>query len=118
MATKTQADIAALVLEALGVKAASQSASAEDTAAASDAVSSAYYRLRYEQKAPFSLSSIPEWAWIPLRDFVARDLVNTFGISGDRLQSIHASASRADRDFAIQTAGLHDPRVTIVPRWF
>lgn len=118
MATKTQAEIAALVLEALGVKAAGQNASAEDTTAASDAVAAAHARLRYEGKAPFALTAVPEWAWIPLRDFVGRDLANTFGIAGERLQSVLASAARADRDFAVQTAGLHDARVTVAPNWF
>lgn len=118
MATKTQAEIAATVLEALGVKPAGQSASAEDTDAASDAVASAYYRLRYEGKAPYPLTAVPEWAWTPLRDFVARDLVNTFGISGERLQGVLAAAARADRDIAVQAAGQHDPRVVVAARYF
>ncbi len=118
MATKTQAEIAATVLEALGVKPAGQSASAEDTDAASDAVASAYYRLRYEGKAPFAISAVPEWAWTPLRDFTARDLVNTFGITGERLQSVLAAAARADRDLAVQSAGHHDPRISVAPRWY
>ncbi len=116
MATKTQDEIAATVLEALGVKPAGQNASAEDTDAASDAVESAYERLHYVGKAPFPLTAVPSWAWTPLRDFVARDLVNVFGISGERLQSILAAAARADIDFAAQSAGQHDPRVTVASR--
>jgi len=118
MSTKTQAEMAALVLEALGAKAAGQAASAEDTATASDAVASAYYRLRYEGKAPYAITAFPEWAWTPVRDFVARDLVNVFGIQGERLQGIFAAATRADRDLAAQAAGLHDPRVAVAPNYY
>ena len=118
MATLTKVEIAASVLEALGVKAAGQSASSEDEEAAENAVSSAYYRLRYESKAPYDIDSVPEWAWTPLRDYVARDLINNFGISGERLQGILAAAARADRDIAVQTAGQHDPRIATAPLYY
>jgi len=118
MATLTKADIAGRVLEHLGVKPSRQAASAADTAVAEEAVQSAWARLRYELKAPFDVDEVPEWAWIPLRNFAARDLVDAFGITGERLQSILSSAMRADRDFAIQSAGHHDPRIATAPRWF
>lgn len=105
----TRAEMAARVLEHLGVKAAGQTASAEDNLAATEAIDSAHSRLETEERANFDLDAIPEWAWTPFRDYVARDLVDLFAITGERLQSILSSAARADRDLWVQQAKKYNP---------
>lgn len=84
----TSADLADLILEAMGIKAAGQAATAEDSARAVEAITSAHARLRSEGLAPFELDDVPDWATTQVREIVAFDLAPLFKTSSDagRLQ--------------------------------
>lgn len=107
--TKTKAEIAGRVLEKLGVKAQGQNASAQDQILAEEAVASVHAKLTDQRRIEFDVELVPDWAWTPLIYLVARDLVDDFGISGERLQSILSSAARADRDLWDLQADNYDP---------
>jgi len=80
MATLTKSELADRILEHIGVKAAGQGALAEDSNAIQEAIDSAHARLRREGKVKFVTSLIPEWAWTPLRDYVAAEVASMFGV--------------------------------------
>ena len=90
MATLSKAQMAARILENIGVKPAGQVASSEDTNLVTEVIDSAHARLRRMSPnlAPFALATIPEWAQIPFRDYVSADVANVFGVSGERLQAV------------------------------
>jgi len=79
VANLTKSELADRVLEYLGVKPAGQAASVQDSSRVQELVDSAHSRLRAEGLAPFAVSAIPEWAQVPLRDFVAVDAAPMFG---------------------------------------
>jgi len=88
MANLTKAAMRDRILEHLGIKGAGQSAASEDELLVSEAIDSAWYRLRAKGLVPFDTSAIPEWAQTPFRDYVAGDVADVFGLQGQRLQSI------------------------------
>lgn len=106
MATMTKAEIAARALEALGVKAASQSTNALDGARAEEAVDAVHARLRKEGLAPFATSAVPEWAQSQLINIVAMDLVPAFGVGGLRLQLVASAAQQGRADLVSQCAAM------------
>lgn len=105
MATLTKAQLRDLVLEHIGVKAAGQSASAEDAAAVETAIDAAHAQLRKFGLVPFATSAIPEWAQIPLRDYVAGDIGHSFGF-GDAFKP---GQTLAERELARQVSGYRHP---------
>lgn len=112
MATYEKADIADKALEILGVKAAGQDSIAEDSNRAQESVDSVYQLLRREDLAPFSVSSVPDWAYSALAHMVAIDLAPLFGVGGERVQMVAAVAS-SGRQELIKQANLvrEDSRV-------
>lgn len=111
MADLTRAEMADRALEAIGAKAAGQSASAEDANRAMEAYDVVYYSLRKDQMAPFSLSAVPEWAQGPIINLVGRELAATFGIAGTRLALILELADQGYLSLARQMSG---PRMAVV----
>lgn len=107
----TKAEIADLVLEELGVKAAGVAASAADVASVESRIDSVMDQLRGRGLAPFEISAVPDWAQEPLSKIVAYRLVNIFGITGERLMSIREGAQMAEREMHRQTAhgGIEQP---------
>lgn len=118
MATKTRIELAAMTLEALGVKAAGQSASAEDTATVVTAIDGILSRLKRDERAPFAVDSVPDWAWAPLRDMAAYAVRSDFGLTGERLGEVLRSNAEARSEWYKQTAGKHDPRIRARARYF
>lgn len=105
MATLTRAEVAERALQALGVLAAGQDAVAEDTNRAGEAVDYVHALLRKEGLAPWATSAVPEWAQSAFIHLVAVELVPTFGVSGERLQSLMALADKGRKDLCIQMFG-------------
>ncbi len=89
MAVWTQAEWADKALEALGVKAATQGASAEDGATSQAAARSLFERLQNEGLTNFEISAVPEWAQTPMQDILAWELVPSFGVSNQRRQDLN-----------------------------
>lgn len=118
MATITRAQLIERVLQNLGVLAAGQTPSAEDSFATGEAIDSVYARLQRDEKAPFTLSAIPEWAQPSLRDVVSYELKDVFGISGERLQSIGEAYARGTQQISKQTSVQHDPRIRQRARYY
>ena len=79
MADWTQGDWADDALELLGVKPGTQAASADDKNKATEYALAAYERLLKRFHLPFAISAIPEWAQIPLSNYLAADLAPVFG---------------------------------------
>jgi hypothetical protein len=117
MATLTKAQLSARVLEHLGVKSAANAANGHDDATVQEAIDAAHAKLRRFGLAPFATSAIPEWAQIPLRDYVTGDVAQGFGMSGQRLMEFKAAAQAAERELYRQTSGTRQP-MPIVPDWF
>ncbi len=92
MADLTRADLIDRVLEHLGVKGATQSASAADAKLVGEVVDSLHSRLRGEDLAPFELSAIPPWAQVAMRDLTALEVAPSFGLGGAQLQTVAMSA--------------------------
>lgn len=105
MATITRADIVSRALEHIGVKSATQSATAEDAKLAGEVFDSVYYRFRKLGLAPFATSAIPEWAQGSFRRIVAAELAPVFGISGQRLSEFVAEKIAARKELAEQVTG-------------
>jgi hypothetical protein len=109
MATLARATIMDLVLEAIGVKPAGVTASAEDTDIAGKAFDSMYRRLRKRGLVAFADSVVPDWIWGPLVDVIAGDCAHRFGITGQRLMEIKAAAKEGHNQIAIQMQGKRHP---------
>ena len=109
MADLTKAQLAARVLEHLGVKAANQSANGSDTACVEEAIDAAHDRLRKFGLVPFATSAIPTWAQIQLRDYVAGDVAQAFGLGGARLGEFKGTAKTAEHELQRQVSGYRHP---------
>lgn len=79
MATWARSDLIDHALTYLGVKAAAQAPTAEDSDVVGVVVDSIYAQARTYGLAPFSVSEIPEWAQWPLTKWVAVEAGPTFG---------------------------------------
>ena len=117
MADLTKAQLAARVLEHLGVKAATQSANSADTVFVEEAIDAAHDRLRKFGLMPFATSAIPSWAQTQLRDYVAGDVAQAFGLGGARLGEFKTAAQAAERELWRQVAGYRHP-MPIVADYF
>lgn len=117
MADLTKAQLAARVLEHLGVKSAAVSARAEDSAFVEEAIDAAHSRLRKYGLVPFATSAIPDWAQIQLRDYVAGDVAQAFGLGGARLGEFKGAADAAERELQRQVSGYRHP-MPIVADYF
>ena len=106
MATLTRAEAIGRVLELIGVKAAGQSASAEDESLAGEVFDAAYERLNREGLAPFSTTAIPEWAQYQLECIAAFECGPFFGLGGERLGMLAAKADAGRVELARQALKL------------
>ena len=79
MATWTKAELAAKVLEYVGVVPAGQSAAAEDSTLVESVIDSVHDQLDSEQLVPFATSAIPTWAQWPLVKYLAVEVGPAFG---------------------------------------
>jgi hypothetical protein len=105
VAELTKAQLSARVLEHLGVKPAASTASAHDDAFVREAIDAAHARLRKYGLVPFGIDAIPEWAQVPLRDYVAGDTAQSFGISNQRLAEFKAGQVAGERELQRQVSG-------------
>lgn len=101
MATLTKSELRDRVMHHLGVLAVGQSASAEDAALVEEAIDAAHAMLRKFGLAPFATSAVPEWAQVPMRDYVAGAVGKSFGF-GDAFAQ---GAAIAERELARQASG-------------
>lgn len=115
MANLTKAELAARVLQHLGLLGAGQSASAEDDGLVQEAIDAVHAELRKEGLVPFATSAIPEWAQAPLRDFVAAEVGPAFGMV--TLPEKEARQATARRRLATQVAAMRHP-IPIVAEYF
>lgn len=106
MAELTKADLSARVLEHLGVKSAANAANGHDDEFVQEAIDGAYAELRKFGAVPFDVDEIPEWAQVPLRDYVAGDVAQGFGHTGQRLLEFKAAAKEGERRLRKQVAGF------------
>jgi hypothetical protein len=100
MANLTKAALRDRILEHLGVKAAGQSTASENAVLTEEGIDSAWARLRLRGMAPYLTSAIPDWAQAPLRDYVAAELADVFGVQGQRLQTIMGRQRKAEMEMA------------------
>jgi hypothetical protein len=110
-------DMVKLVLETLGVKAAGQNASAEDTAQATTHLDSLYERLVGDRLAVFELTDIPSWAVSPLATMVAYELCPIYGVTGDRLVDLTNRYEPSRQELARQAASKK-PRIQVKATYF
>jgi hypothetical protein len=104
-------------MEAAGIIASGQSPALVDYTLVGEAVDSAYARLRKLGLAPFALADTPDWAQVPLRDYVAYDIAGVFGVGGEKLADITRRRADAERELGRQVAGYrHD--VPIKARYY
>ena len=116
MADITKAALRNRVLEHLGVLGAGETAAAADQTLVDEAVDAAHARLRKFGLVPFPTSAIPSWAQIHLRDAVAGDVAQSYGVSGQRLMEFKQFAKEAERELARQVSGPKPP-VRVKPGW-
>ena len=106
MSTLTKAQLATWVLKHLAVLAAGESADAADSADVETAIDAVHSELRKEGLVPFATSAIPEWAQIPLRDFVALEVGPAFGRLQMSSQQRDAEERKLRARLARQVAGF------------
>lgn len=109
MAAWTKAQLRDRILQRLGVLASGQAATPEDATLAEDTIDSVHNELRKLGLVPFLTSAVPDWAKMPLRDIVARDLVGEFGVTGERLGEIVAGEALGRRRLHEQMAKDRPP---------
>lgn len=105
MAKVDKTGLCNLVLWHLGVLASGQSASQADKDLLGIATDAAHARLDKPGLVPFNTDDIPEWAQIQLRDIVAADVAQTFGVTGQRLVEYRQASDVAEMSLSKQVAG-------------
>jgi hypothetical protein len=105
MADMTRAEMIDFVLEHLGVKAASQTARAEDQITAGKAIDSLHSRLQKKGLASFLISAFPDWAQMPFAQCVAVELATPFKLPMESRQQFEADAPRGLKELAEQAQG-------------
>lgn len=88
---------------------AGQAVASEDQSLVDEAIDAGHARLRKFGLVPFALSAIPEWAQVPLRDYVAGDVAQSYGFGGPRLGEFKSAQRMAERDLARQVSGFRHP---------
>jgi hypothetical protein len=105
------------VLEHLGVLAAGETAATADQTLVDEVIDAAHSRLRKFGLVPFPTSAIPDWAQVQLRDVVAGEVAQSYGMSGQRLMEFRSTAQRAEYELARQVAG-YKHNVPVRGRYF
>jgi hypothetical protein len=118
MATFTVVQLADVLLEHLGAKAAGQAASAEDAAKAAEAIGMVKAELDRDNVSHWSDDAIPDWAALAIRDVAAFELRNTFGLSGERLNDVVGAYGTSLRKLYRFTGGKRDPRISMKAHYF
>jgi hypothetical protein len=118
MATFTVVQLADVLLEHIGAKAAGQSASAEDARKASEAIGMVKAEFDRDNVSQWADDAIPDWAALAVRDVAAFELRNTFGLSGERLNDVIGAYGPALRKLYRFTGGRRDPRIAMSPNYF
>ena len=77
----------------------------------------AHERLRKLGLVPFATSAVPPWAQVPLRDLVAGDVAQAFGMSGQRLAEFKQTGAAGERELRRQISGYRHP-LRIVADYF
>jgi len=117
MAALTKAELRNRVLQHLGVLGSGQSAQAADAALVDEAIDAAHSTLSKQALVPFAISAVPEWAQVPLRDYVAGDVAQSFGYTGARFVELKSGQSAGERALSKQVAGFnHNVRTS--PEFF
>ena len=106
MATLTKAQLRNRVLQHLGVLGSGQTARADDADVVDEAIDAAHARLRKPGLVPFATSAVPEWAQVPLRDYVAGDVAQLFGYGAERIGEFKAGQRAGEAELARQVAGF------------
>lgn len=109
MADLTRIEMIDRVLEHMGVKAAAQSASAEDAKLVGEVLDSLHERLRGEDLAPFETSAIPKWAQTPFKALVALEAAPSFSLAGAQLQNVAGAARMARSELVKARSGVMHP---------
>lgn len=117
MADIAKAALRNRVLEHLGVLAAGETAATADQTWVDEAIDAVHERLRKLGRVPFATSAIPSWAQIPLRDVVAGDVAQSYGMSGQRLMEFKQGAKAGEVELARQVAGFRH-NISITPKYF
>jgi hypothetical protein len=105
VADLSKAALGVRVLEHLGVLAAGETAASADTTWVAEAIDAAHERLRRYGVVPFATSAIPSWAQIGLRDVVAGDMAQSYGVTGQRLAEFKVAGKEAEKELGRQVAG-------------
>lgn len=116
MAAIAKAALRNRVLEHLGIIGAGETAATADQTLVDEAIDATHSRLRKFGLAPFPTSAVPEWAQIHLRDAVASDVAQIYGMSGQRLMEFKSAGQVAERELSRQVAG-YKPPVRVKPGW-
>lgn len=117
MATKLRAEMITMLLEHIGVKAAGQSARAEDEATAGVIVDSVYARLRKLNLANYATSAFPEWAQMPFIEVAAAECGSPFRLPSELMMKLDADREHGYRELYIQMQGRHH-RAPTVARYY
>jgi hypothetical protein len=118
MATFTVVQLADVLLEHIGAKAAGQAASAEDAIKAAEVIGMVKSELERDDVARWADDAIPDWAALAVRDVAAFEMRNTFGLSGERLNDVVAAYGPALRKLYRFTGGRRDPRIAMRTDYF
>jgi hypothetical protein len=99
------------VLEHLGVLAAGETAATADQTFVDEQIDAAHDELRKFGYVPFATSAIPSWAQIPLRDWVAAAVGQSYGKPWTDAE-VEGRKRIAEQRLARQVSGLkHNVRV-------
>lgn len=90
------------VLQHLNVLGAGQDASADDAEVVDEAIDAAHSELRTLGIAPFKVDEIPEYAQMPLRNYVAAKVSASFALSPQRRLELEAGVQQAMNDIRDQ----------------
>ena len=113
MATWTKSELATAVLQNLGVLAAGETAASEDSNSVQASIDSVHAQLRSKGLVPFATSAIPEWAQLPLRDYVAFDVANVFGLGPQRRAELAQGKQIAEIELRKQTNTMQPSGVPV-----
>ena len=117
MADIAKAALRNRVLEHLGVLATGEAADLVDADLVDEAIEAVHARLRKLGLAPFSTTAVPPWAQISLRDIVAGDIAQSYGMSGQRLLEFKTGAEVGETELRRQVAGYRHS-ISITPDYF
>ena len=93
----TRADLIDNVLTRLGVKAAGEAATAEDSNTVGSASDGVHKKLQGEGLAAFELSAIPEWAQTDVSRLVCAEVAEVYGLDVKKYLALAGEAKRSLR---------------------